>query len=127
MGNRMAKAVNIVKDAVVSIFRRIAPPIVQYVVKHPIRSLFHVGSFISVCLAPVITAPLLGLVGFTGVGVAAGSLAAGIQSGLGNVVAGGVFATLQSAAMGGYGAATVAGAVAQTAIAAEAIHAAIRR
>lgn len=40
-----------------------------------------------------------------------GSTAAGIQSGIGSVVAPGLFATLQSAAAGGYGAATVYGAV----------------
>jgi hypothetical protein len=38
----------------------------------------------------------------------AGSIAAGVQGA--NVVAGGIFATLQSAAMGGYGLAAVAGA-----------------
>lgn len=39
-----------------------------------------------------------------------GSIAAGIQAGIGNVVAGSAFATLTSAGMGGYGAAVVAGA-----------------
>jgi hypothetical protein len=40
-----------------------------------------------------------------------GSLAAGCQSALGNVVSGGAFATLESAAMGGYGVAIVNSAV----------------
>ncbi len=39
-----------------------------------------------------------------------GGIAATIQASFGNIAAGGLFATLQSAAMGGYGAATVAGA-----------------
>ena len=34
--------------------------------------------------------------GFTSSGIAAGSIAAGIQAGIGNVVAGSAFATLQS-------------------------------
>lgn len=37
-------------------------------------------------------------------------MAAGVQAGIGNVAAGSLFATLQSAAMGGYGAAAVAAA-----------------
>lgn len=40
-----------------------------------------------------------------------GTLAAGAQAGVGNIAAGGIFATIQSAAMGGYGVAAVAGAV----------------
>lgn len=40
-----------------------------------------------------------------------GSAAAAIQAGAGNVAAGGAFATLQSAAMGGYGGAVVSGLV----------------
>lgn len=40
-----------------------------------------------------------------------GSAAAAVQSGIGNVVSGSVFATLQSAAAGGYGVAAVTTAV----------------
>lgn len=40
-----------------------------------------------------------------------GSFAAGVQAAAGNVAAGGIYATLQSAAMGGYGVAAVSGAV----------------
>ncbi|PYH41098.1 interferon alpha-inducible IFI6/IFI27 family protein [Aspergillus saccharolyticus JOP 1030-1] len=58
----------------------------------------------AVVVAPgLIATPLLNTAGFTSAGVKAGSLAAGIQSGIGNVVAGSWFATAQSAAMGGYG------------------------
>ncbi|KAF4465417.1 Interferon-induced 6-16 [Fusarium albosuccineum] len=48
---------------------------------------------------------ILGVLGFTSVGIKAGSLAAMIQSLIGNVVAKSLFAILQSAGMGGYGAA----------------------
>ncbi|KAF2689541.1 hypothetical protein K458DRAFT_384177 [Lentithecium fluviatile CBS 122367] len=54
-----------------------------------------------------------------------GSLAASVQSAIGTVTAGSAFATLQSAAMGGYGAATVANAVAGAAAAAEGINVAV--
>ncbi|KAF7679788.1 hypothetical protein GT037_001439 [Alternaria burnsii] len=57
------------------------------------------------------TPAFLGLVGFTASGVAAGSIAAGIQAGIGSVAAGSVFATLTSAAMAGYGAPIVFGSV----------------
>ncbi|KAI0147425.1 hypothetical protein GGR57DRAFT_250664 [Xylariaceae sp. FL1272] len=58
-----------------------------------------------------VAAPVLGALGFGAAGPAAGGIAAGIQAGVGNVVAPSLFATLQSAAMGGYGAAVVGGAV----------------
>jgi hypothetical protein len=74
------------------------------------------------------TPAFLGLAGFTAGGVAAGldsnihpsrcitdiyigSIAAGIQAGIGNVAAGSIFATLTSAAMSGYGVPIVFGGV----------------
>ena len=68
------------------------------------------GGLAVVAAPAIVTGPLLAFAGFTPLGPAAGSLAAMIQGGLGNLVAGSAFATLQSAAMGGYGAAVVAGA-----------------
>lgn len=68
------------------------------------------GGLAVVAAPTIVTGPLLAFAGFTPLGPAAGSLAVMIQSGLGNVLAGSAFATLQSAAMGGYGAAVVAGA-----------------
>ncbi|KAI1410985.1 hypothetical protein F5Y13DRAFT_166713 [Hypoxylon sp. FL1857] len=59
----------------------------------------------------IIAGPALAAAGFTANGVAAGSFAAGAQAGIGNVVAGSTFATLQSAAMAGYGAAIVNGVI----------------
>ncbi|KAI1132401.1 hypothetical protein F5Y10DRAFT_231095 [Nemania abortiva] len=55
-----------------------------------------------------VATPLLGAVGFGANGVVAGSVAAGAQSGIGSVVAPSLFATLQSAAAGGYGVPAVA-------------------
>ncbi|KAH7188526.1 uncharacterized protein B0J16DRAFT_382405 [Fusarium flagelliforme] len=66
----------------------------------------------AVVLVPAIVAsPVLGILGLGGAGVAAGSAAAGIQSGIGSVAAGSLFATLQSAGAGGYGVAAVHGVV----------------
>ena len=47
------------------------------------------------------TPTILGAIGFSAVGPVAGSIAAGWQASIGSVVAGSVFAFLQSAAMGG--------------------------
>ncbi|KAI1767042.1 hypothetical protein GGR53DRAFT_161510 [Hypoxylon sp. FL1150] len=65
-----------------------------------------------VALAPAAAAaPVLTALGFTADGIAKLSIASGIQSGIGSVVAPSLFSTLQSAAMGGYGAAVVNGVV----------------
>nr|XP_021003905.2 interferon alpha-inducible protein 27-like protein 2 [Parasteatoda tepidariorum] len=61
-----------------------------------------------VCLV-ALPAAVLSFLGFTGAGVAAGSVAAGIQSGIGNVVAGSVFAFLQSIGATGVSAAASTG------------------
>ncbi|GJE87545.1 hypothetical protein PsYK624_036280 [Phanerochaete sordida] len=44
---------------------------------------------------------LLALVGFSPVGIVAGSIAAGVQSGIGDVAAGSLFALIQGFTMGG--------------------------
>ncbi|KAF5683147.1 hypothetical protein FDENT_7330 [Fusarium denticulatum] len=54
---------------------------------------------------------ILGILAFGAGGIAAGSAAAGIQSGIGSVAAGSAFATLQSAGAGGAGLAVVNGVV----------------
>ncbi|KAF2796877.1 hypothetical protein K505DRAFT_155120 [Melanomma pulvis-pyrius CBS 109.77] len=117
MGNLICKVVDHIKNTICDM----APPIVQYVVKHPIKAVCHVASATMMLGSSVIAPLLLGLAGFTSAGVAAGSLAAAVQSSMGTVVAGGAFATLQSAAMGGYGAAIVAGAMSGAAVAAEVV------
>ncbi|KAI6374808.1 hypothetical protein MCOR25_003071 [Pyricularia grisea] len=62
-----------------------------------------------VAVPSLVALPVLGLGGFGALGPIAGSIAAGAQSAMGSVVAPSLFATLQSAAMGGYGAAAVLG------------------
>ncbi|RDW70986.1 hypothetical protein BP6252_07549 [Coleophoma cylindrospora] len=66
-----------------------------------------------------LTGPLLATMGFGASGPLAGSVAASLQSMLGNVGAHSVFAYLQSAAMGGYGVASVNGIVQACAIISE--------
>ncbi|KAH6604623.1 hypothetical protein Trco_006330 [Trichoderma cornu-damae] len=80
---------------------------------------FSIASLGLVVLAApaVITTPIIaaaGLMGFTSGGIAASSIAAGLHSGIGNVVAGSGFATVQSAGAGGYGLGVMTG-LAQTA------------
>ncbi|KAI9657395.1 MAG: hypothetical protein M1821_003077 [Bathelium mastoideum] len=70
--------------------------------------LYAANGAIIICPA-LITGPTLGLLGFSAAGPAGGTAAAWIQSVIGPVAARGIFATLQSAAMGGYGAAVVNG------------------
>ena len=60
----------------------------------------------------LVTMPALGAIGFGASGPIAGSVAAILQAGMGDVIAGSFFAILQSAAMGGYGVPIVYGAVA---------------
>ncbi|OCK92363.1 uncharacterized protein K441DRAFT_678911 [Cenococcum geophilum 1.58] len=63
-----------------------------------------------VLVAPtVVSAPVLLATGFSSSGVGAGTIAAGAQGSIGNVAAGSVFATLQSAGAGGAGLAAVNG------------------
>ena len=54
-----------------------------------------------VLATPLIVPVALGTVGFTSTGVVGGSIAAGLQAQVGNVVAGSAFAACQSMAMGG--------------------------
>ncbi|OCK86955.1 uncharacterized protein K441DRAFT_671561 [Cenococcum geophilum 1.58] len=65
---------------------------------------------LAIVAAPaVVSAPTLLVSGFGSTGVGAGTTAAGAQSSIGNVVAGSVFSTLQSAGTGGAGLAVVNG------------------
>ncbi|KAK8229751.1 hypothetical protein HDK77DRAFT_430647 [Phyllosticta capitalensis] len=79
-----------------------------WVEQHPWQTAFYVACGVVFIVPALAYGPALGMLGFSAAGPVAGSLAASIQSAYSPVVAGGVFATLQSAAMGGYGAATVA-------------------
>ncbi|KAF4984462.1 hypothetical protein FZEAL_363 [Fusarium zealandicum] len=83
----------------------------QFAKDNPVTAVC-IGTSAVVIAAPALVAgPALGAVGFGANGIAAGSAAAGIQSGIGSVAAPSLFATLQSAAAGGYGAAAVHGVV----------------
>ncbi|KAF1998632.1 hypothetical protein P154DRAFT_438712 [Amniculicola lignicola CBS 123094] len=78
-----------------------AVTIVQWVKQNPRQATFIMVCFV-VSMLLVATMPLiLGVVGFTPVGIAAGTIAAGIQASIGNVAAGSLFAFLTSAGMGG--------------------------
>ncbi|KAK7685295.1 hypothetical protein QCA50_011658 [Cerrena zonata] len=56
---------------------------------------------VGACVAPFLAPPALGVVGFSAAGPVAGSMAAGLQAGMGNVVAGSAFSVAQSVAIGG--------------------------
>ncbi|KAK7756171.1 hypothetical protein SLS62_001763 [Diatrype stigma] len=66
---------------------------------------------VTVAAPGAVATPVLAVTGFGSEGVVGGSLAAGIQSGAGSVVSPSLFATCQSAAMGGYGVPAVVAAV----------------
>ncbi|KAK1773530.1 hypothetical protein QBC45DRAFT_427457 [Copromyces sp. CBS 386.78] len=66
------------------------------------------GGLTVVAAPALLTGPVLSMMGFGSSGVVGGSVAAGIQGMIGNVVAGSWFATATSAAMGGYGVPVVA-------------------
>lgn len=59
------------------------------------------GATTAFFLVPVAATVALGAVGFSAVGPVAGSIAAGLQAGIGNVAVGSAFAAAQSVAMGG--------------------------
>ena len=85
-------------------WEELPPHIRDWIQEHPYQTAFYVVNGV-VFLAPgLVTTPLLGLLGFTARGPAAGTIAAAAQAALKPVAAKGLFATLQSAAMGGYGA-----------------------
>jgi len=60
-----------------------------------------VCAIVGVFLSPLLVKAILGVIGFGAAGPIAGSFAAWIQSLIGNVIAGSLFATVQSFAMGG--------------------------
>ncbi|KAH7400528.1 hypothetical protein DE146DRAFT_677319 [Phaeosphaeria sp. MPI-PUGE-AT-0046c] len=81
--------------------------VTQWIKAHPWETAAIVVPLILLACTPA----FLGLAGFTAGGITAGSIAAGIQAGIGSVAASSVFATLTSAAMGGYGVLVVFGGV----------------
>ncbi|KAF1356867.1 hypothetical protein BDV97DRAFT_394746 [Delphinella strobiligena] len=86
---------------------------------NPIQATILVLQVLILACPLLLTAPFLALLGFTGVGPLAGSIAASLQSAYG---VNAIFSTLQSAAMGGYGASIVAGGVRAASFAGTAIN-----
>jgi len=85
------------------------PDVGEYVRAHPVAFGFQVAGA-TVLTTSVLGLPILGALGFTSIGPAAGSAAAAWQSSLGFVQAGTFFAWCQSAAMGGAAVGTITGA-----------------
>lgn len=82
---------------------------VQYVSENPKTALWN-GVQIAAFVCPgLVTVPFLNGVGFTGLGPAANSVASWAQRKVGPVVGRGMFAYVESAAMGGYGRPAVEG------------------
>ncbi|OCL13486.1 hypothetical protein AOQ84DRAFT_310495, partial [Glonium stellatum] len=100
------------KDHIAAVdYKSLPADVKDWVVAHPYQTAFHVTSGVLLIAPGLLSEPLLGLLGWTSAGPRAASVAAGIQSAFGTGAAGGAFATLQSAAMGGYGVPAVAWAV----------------
>ncbi|PVH93422.1 hypothetical protein DM02DRAFT_661993 [Periconia macrospinosa] len=75
-----------------------------WIKNNPIKTaLIVMAIVVAVIIAIYLTPVILSAMGFTNAGIAAGSLAASIQSGIGAVTAGSLFAILQSAGAGGAG------------------------
>ena len=79
-----------------------APPMNSYAIPKPCLPLIIVAGVAGGLIAGAAAFALLAFLGFTGIGPAAGSAAAGWQAAARSVTAGSLFST-QSAAMGGYG------------------------
>ncbi|OBT67307.1 hypothetical protein VE03_02749 [Pseudogymnoascus sp. 23342-1-I1] len=83
--------------------------VLDWIAAHPGQTALLVVNGVLIFTPAALTGPLLASLGFGASGPLAGSAAASLQSMLGSVGARGVFAYLQSAAMGGYGVAAVNG------------------
>lgn len=51
---------------------RLLPPVVQYIVKHPMRAAFHVLQAVAFVVPSIVFTPLLGALAFASQGVTAG-------------------------------------------------------
>ncbi|ELR02185.1 hypothetical protein GMDG_00978 [Pseudogymnoascus destructans 20631-21] len=81
----------------------------EWIVAHPGQTAILVIEGVGIFTPAALSGPLLASMGFGATGPVAGSVAASLQSMLGNVGAHRVFAYLQSAAMGGYGVSAING------------------
>ncbi|KAF2030798.1 hypothetical protein EK21DRAFT_29523, partial [Setomelanomma holmii] len=91
------------------------------VAEHNYQAVFHVVKGAILCTPAAATVPLFTALGFSAAGPAAGTAASGMMGYFGFVPARGVFATLQSASMGGYGASVAAGAAPAGAVTSSAV------
>ena len=79
------------------------PPMESYVIPKPCLPLMVIAGVTGGVISAGAASLLIAILGFTGIGPAAGSVAGSWQAAAGAVTAGSLFSTLQSAAMGGYG------------------------
>ena len=79
------------------------PPMKSYVIPKPCLPLMVIAGVTGGVISAGVASLLIAILGFTGIGPAAGSVAGSWQAAAGAVTAGSLFSTLQSAAMGGYG------------------------
>jgi hypothetical protein len=84
--------------------------ILAYIRENQEIGIIVLGAVTGAIVLMALTTPILAAIGFTATGPAAGSIAAAWEASLGNVAASSLFATLQSAQMGGYGSVIVQGA-----------------
>jgi hypothetical protein len=85
-------------------------PLLGWIAAHPYQTMFHVVNGVVLLTPAAATVPFFNALGLSAGGPVAGSAATSIMSFFGYVPAGGIYATAQSAAMGGYGASIAAGA-----------------
>ncbi|KAF1935234.1 hypothetical protein EJ02DRAFT_460561 [Clathrospora elynae] len=87
-----------------------AQPLLDWISAHPYQTFFHVVNGVVLLTPAAATVPFFSALGLSAGGPIAGSTAATIMSYFGYVPAAGIYATAQSAAMGGYGVSVAAGA-----------------
>ncbi|KAL1637065.1 hypothetical protein SLS56_000721 [Neofusicoccum ribis] len=105
---------NALKQKIDGFLKTLSTFIIQacdWVKENPYEAAAYLAIAFIFILIMVFMPQILAAAGFTSVGVSAGSVAASTQALIAPVAAGGVFATLTSAAMGGYGVGVVTGAV----------------
>ncbi|KAF1834880.1 hypothetical protein BDW02DRAFT_568559 [Decorospora gaudefroyi] len=97
-----------------------AEPLIAWIAAHPYQTFFHVVNGVVLLTPAAATVPFFSALGMTAGGPVAGGALATITSYFSFVPAGGLVATAQSAAMGGYGASFAAGAAQAGAVASSA-------
>ncbi|KAF0641108.1 hypothetical protein NXS19_012322 [Fusarium pseudograminearum] len=92
-------------------FFKAANSTIQYAKENPGAAAAMGTAGIMIAAPVLIAAPAAAIAGFGANGIAAGSAAAGMHAGIGNIIAHSTFATLQSYGMAGYGVPIVHGIV----------------